>query len=71
MTDTPSDCESRSGIHFFEEGGRRFERSREKYVEVKQLIAIGKEKGFPPLRRDLRSPAPKRSRSLPEELDEI
>src|SRR3954465_5816617 len=42
----------------------------EKYVEVKQLIAIGKEKGFL-LYDEIYETLPEEVTSLPEELDEI
>src|SRR5688572_33489684 len=42
----------------------------EKYVEVKQLIAIGKEKGFL-LYDEIYEVLPEEITSLPEELDEI
>src|SRR5437868_12559068 len=42
----------------------------EKYVEVKQLIAIGKEKGFL-LYDEIYEVLPEEVTSLPEELDEI
>src|SRR5207245_10274127 len=42
----------------------------EKYVEVKQLIAVGKEKGFL-LYDEIYEVLPEEITSLPEELDEI
>src|SRR5207244_12257184 len=42
----------------------------EKYVEVKQLIALGKEKGFL-LYDEIYETLPEEVTSLPEELDEI
>src|SRR5437764_8078010 len=42
----------------------------EKYVEVKQLIALGKEKGFL-LHEEIFETLPEEVTSLPEELDEI
>src|SRR5229473_5768493 len=42
----------------------------EKYVEVKQLIALGKEKGFL-LYDEIYEVLPEEVTSLPEELDEI
>src|SRR3979409_2778901 len=42
----------------------------EKYVEVKQLIALGKEKGFL-LYDEIYEVLPEELTSLPEELDEI
>src|SRR5579864_523515 len=53
----------------FEEGGGDLS-VEEKYVEVKQLIALGKEKGFL-LYDEIYEVLPEEVTSLPEELDEI
>src|SRR5437588_12254728 len=53
----------------FEEGAGELS-VEEKYVEVKQLIALGKEKGFL-LYDEIYEVLPEEVTSLPEELDEI
>ncbi|HUP48834.1 MAG TPA: RNA polymerase sigma factor RpoD [Thermoanaerobaculia bacterium] len=53
----------------FDEGGGELS-VEEKYVEVKQLIALGKEKGFL-LYDEIYEVLPEEVTSLPEELDEI
>src|SRR5204863_7282324 len=69
MTTRPRGASLEQESSTFEEGVGDLS-VEEKYVEVKQLIALGKEKGFL-LYDEIYEVLPEEITSLPEELDEI
>src|SRR5260370_35282766 len=69
MTTRPRGASLEQESANFEEGVGELS-VEEKYVEVKQLIALGKEKGFL-LYDEIYEVLPEEITSLPEELDEI